>query len=111
MEKRIISLVLEWMLLPLDSDEILEVSFDLLYDDDGDSETTDISLLSAFEFNGKQYDGFKIYDPDSIAETEITIDPVTQETYANGQPVNFDPETFTINVENLGVFHWNGDNY
>ena len=27
-----------------DSDEILEVTFDLLYDEDGDSDTTDLSL-------------------------------------------------------------------
>ena len=33
-----------------DSDEILEVTFDLLYDEDGDSDTTDLSLLSAFDF-------------------------------------------------------------
>ena len=52
----------------------------------------------------KDYDGFKIFDPDSIVETEITIDPVTQETYANGQAISFDPETSTINVENLGTF-------
>ena len=28
-----------------DSDEILEVTFDLLYDEDGDSDTTDLSFF------------------------------------------------------------------
>ena len=80
-----------------DSDEILEVTFDLLYDEDGDSDTTDLSLLSAFDFNGKAYDGFKIFDPDSIVEAEISIDPVTQDALANGQIVSFSPEANTIN--------------
>ncbi|MEK9696626.1 MAG: hypothetical protein VW270_12760 [Candidatus Poseidoniales archaeon] len=87
-----------------DSDEILEVTFDLFYDADGDRATTDVNLFEGFDFGGKSYQPFKIFDPDSVVNVEITLDPVTQGTYANGQAISFDVATNTIAVENLGTF-------